>query len=103
MKHLFYIFLFLFFSLNVQAGENYVMIGDTISIVSNNGKQEIKTKKTLVKKNKEYPIYIAENGRCYIKKKSIKTNKEYKSYLPETISRQIAKELGIEYIEKQEK
>lgn len=85
---------------NAIAEEQYVMIGDSVSVVTsdNNKIVEVKTKKTLYKKGKEYPIYImASNGRCYVKRISAKNKKEYKIYLPETISKQIAEELGYSY------
>lgn len=50
------------------------------------------------KDGKIYPIYISKNGRCYIIKTS-KNGKEYKYYLGEEISKDICKELGIEYVE----
>lgn len=49
-----------------------------------------------------YPIYISKNGRCYIIKTS-KEGKEYKYYLGEAISKDICKELGIEYVETNKK
>lgn len=84
---------------NAIAEEQYVMIGDSVSVVTSDNKTvEVKTKKTLYKKGKEYPIYIlASNGRCYVKRVSAKNNREYKIYLPETISKQIAEELGYQY------
>lgn len=50
--------------------------------------------------NKTYKIFITQNGRCFIKRISAKTGKEYNKYLPEATSREIAKELNIEYKEK---
>lgn len=48
-----------------------------------------------------YPIVInRSSGRCYIWKKSSKTGKLYKMYMKEEISRQVAKELNINYKEK---
>lgn len=48
-----------------------------------------------------YPIVInRSSGRCYIWKKSGKTYKLYKMYMKEEISRQIAKELNINYKQK---
>lgn len=49
---------------------------------------------------KTYKIFISRNGRCYIKRVSAKSGKEYNKYLPEATSREIAKEMGIEYKEK---
>ena len=50
-----------------------------------------------------YPIYISKNGKCYIYRISKKTGNEYKYYLGEAISKDICKELGIEYIETNKK
>lgn len=48
-----------------------------------------------------YPIVInRSSGRCYIWKKSSKTGKLYKMYMKEEISRQICKELNINYKQK---
>lgn len=50
-----------------------------------------------------YPIYISQNGACYVLRVSKKTNKEYKSYLGAEISIQICKELNIKYSSKSKK
>lgn len=77
--------------------------GNTFSSVkqSNNRRSSnppVKTKYTY-KENKEiYPIYISmSTGSCFILKKSKRTGKEYRKYLGEEISRQICKEMRIEY------
>lgn len=44
-----------------------------------------------------YPIYVGATGSCYILRVSKNTGKEYKYYLGEEVSKQICKELGIEY------
>ncbi len=50
----------------------------------------------------EYPIIINNNtGRCYIYKTSAKTGKLYKSYMTEQVSREVCRELGYTYVEKQ--
>lgn len=54
------------------------------------------------KSDKIYQIYISKNGRCCIIKTS-KNGKEYKYYLGEAISKDICKELGIEYVETNKK
>lgn len=52
-------------------------------------------------KGTKYPIIINKSsGRCYIWKTSSKSGKLYKSYMKEEISREIAKELNINYKEK---
>ena len=52
---------------------------------------------------KTYEIYLSKNGRAYIKRVSAKTGNTYNKYLPEDVSRQICKELGVEYVEKAKK
>lgn len=63
----------------------------------------ITTKKTdfiyIDKKYVEYPIYISKNGRAFIIKTS-KNGNNYNYYLGEKISKEICKELNIEYKEK---
>lgn len=51
--------------------------------------------------NEKYPIYINNNGRCFVYKLS-KTGKKYRYYLDEIISRKIAERLGIKYTYKQD-
>lgn len=47
-----------------------------------------------------YPIIINKaNGRCWVWKKSSKSGKMYKAYMKPEVSKQVAKELGIPYIE----
>lgn len=48
-------------------------------------------------KGTEYPIYISLKGSCYIIKTSSKTGKEYKHYLGSKISKEICRDLHIEY------
>lgn len=48
-------------------------------------------------KGVQYPIYMGSSGSCYIKKVSKKTGKEYKQYLGEEISKDICKQLNVEY------
>lgn len=45
----------------------------------------------------EHPIYISNNGSCFVLKKSKKSGNEYRKYLGEQISREICAELGKEY------
>lgn len=54
-------------------------------------------------KGNTYPIYMGKTGSCYIKKVSQKTGKEYKQYLGEEISRDICKQLNVEYTGKSSK
>lgn len=59
---------------------------------------DIQTVYTYTIKDTTYPIWITRNGRCYVIRIS-KNGKRYKQYLEEVISRQICKELGVEYKE----
>lgn len=51
----------------------------------------------------EYPIFMGKTGSCYIKKISKKTGKVYKQYLGEEISRDICKQMNVEYTGKSSK
>lgn len=44
-----------------------------------------------------YPIYIGNNGSCFVLKVSKQSGKEYRKYLGEQISKEICAELGREY------
>lgn len=63
---------------------------------------DIKTIYTYTIKDISYPIWITKNGRCYIIRTSRNEN-EYKQYLEESISREICKELNVEYKNSQNK
>ena len=54
-------------------------------------------------KGNTYPIYMGKTGSCYIKKISKKSGNEYKQYLGEEISRDICKQLNVEYTGKSSK
>ena len=54
-------------------------------------------------KGESYPIFVTKTGSCFVNKVSQKSGKEYKKYLGEEISREICKELKINYIPKQKK
>lgn len=83
--------------------QSYTREGNTFSISSKSTIQ-ISTPFTWKdSKDNVYPVYMTSTGRAYILKMSAKTGKEYKSYLPEDVSRAMAKELGIEYKEKEKK
>lgn len=80
--------------------QTYTRSGNTF--ISSKGErvkaEPVKTKFTWKdSKGKEYPVYISPNGSCFIIKISAKTGKEYKNYLGPEISKQICKELNIEY------
>lgn len=51
--------------------------------------------------NEKYPIYINNNGRCFVYKCS-RTGKKYRYYLNGIISKKIAERLGIKYTYKQD-
>lgn len=49
-------------------------------------------------KNVEYQIFVTKGtGACFVNKTSSKTGNTYRYYLGEAISKEICKELGIEY------
>ena len=52
-------------------------------------------------KGVQYPIYVGKTGSCYILRVSKNTGKEYKYYLGEELSKQVCKEIGIEYKSKE--
>ena len=52
---------------------------------------------------KTYEVYLSKNGRAFIKRVSGKTGNTYNKYLPEQVSRDVCKELGVEYVEKPKK
>ena len=52
-------------------------------------------------KGVQYPIWVNPNsGRCFVIKTSKKTGNEYKQYLDAEVSKQVCKEMGIQYVEK---
>ena len=80
--------------------QTYTRSGNTF--ISSKGErvkaEPIKTKFTWKdSKGKEYPVYISSNGSCFVIKVSAKTRKEYRNYLGFEISKQICKELNVEY------
>ena len=79
--------------------QSYTRSGNTFTITSTKkAKSEpTKTKFTVEKDGKSYPVYMGSTGSCFILKTSSKTGKEYRSYLGEEMSRTICKELGVEY------
>ena len=76
----------------VRNGKNYIK-------VSQSETKEVLTEFTYTIKDVVYPIYVGKTGSCYIKRVSKKGN-IYKYYLGEEISREICKEIGIEYKKK---
>lgn len=72
--------------------------GNTFEISSSKTKSEpIKTKFTAKIGDTEYPIYITNNGSCFVNKTSSKTSKQYRYYLDAETSKIICKELNVEY------
>lgn len=49
------------------------------------------------------PIHISSTGRCYIIKISKKTGNKYYKYLPVEVSKEICRELGRKFVEKDDK
>lgn len=98
---LFLIVLFTLVNVNAQNKEtyNYERHGYVFSKKSADNK--LKTKFTWKdSKGVEYPIYInPDSGRCFILKPTA-DGKERRSYLAPELSKEIAKELGIEFKEK---
>ena len=95
MKKLFILLMFLL-SFTCMA-QDVVRKDKNFTKISQSDTKEIQTEFTYTIKDITYPIFISKNGACYIKRISRKTNKEYKQYLGEEISREICKELNIEY------
>ena len=85
-----------------MVAQSYTRSGNNfVAASSSRAKSEpVKTKYTYTKDGKTYPVYVGSTGSCFILKTSSKTGKEYRMYLGEEISRQICKELNIEYKEK---
>lgn len=81
------------------AQSNVVRNGNTFEYTTTRGTkaQPTKTKFTVKKDGKEYPVFVSSTGSCFINKISNKTGKEYRCYLGPEISSQICKELGIAY------
>ena len=48
-------------------------------------------------KGVSYTIYITSSGTCFINKVSKNNGKEYRYYLDSDISKEVAKEMGVEY------
>ena len=77
--------------------QDIVRNGKNFTKVYKKDTTEIKTEFTYTIKDIIYPIYISKNGACYIKRISKKTGNIYKQYLGEEISKEICKELNIDY------
>ena len=93
------------FSIEAKA-QSFVKNGSTFEQVStrSTGSKATKTQFNYKdSKGKDYPIFITQNGRCFVNKVSAKTGKEYKYYLNEDISKAVCKEMGITYVPKKSK
>lgn len=94
------------FSIEAQA-QSFNRKGNTFEQVASKKSSATPAIKTAYtwKDNKgaDYPIYITQNGRCFVNKVSGKTGKEYKYYLNEEISKTVCKELGVTYVPKKSK
>jgi hypothetical protein len=93
------------FSFEASA-QSFVKNGSTFEQVStrSTGSKATKTQFNYKdSKGKDYPIFITQNGRCFVNKVSAKTGREYKYYLNEDISKAVCKELGITYTPKKSK
>lgn len=101
MKRVIFILTFALFAGVICANAQEVKReGNNFTQVSNiKQANDTQTEYTYTIKDIVYPIWVTKNGRCYIVRTS-KNGNEYKQYLEENISRQICKELGIEYVEK---
>lgn len=98
MRHI--ILIIALFICTFASAQDIVRKGNTFEQVSSRGDKGTKTQYTWKdSKNNTYPIFITKKGRCFVMKVSSKTNKEYKYYLKEDISKQVCKELNIEYQE----
>lgn len=100
----FIISIFMMLALGVNNSSTYAQsvkrVGNTFVV---NKPAKSKSKPTQTKyiwedaKGNKYPIFIGATGSCYIVKVSKKTGKEYKQYLGEEVSKQICKEMNVEY------
>lgn len=86
-------------SVSVSQAQNYQRQDNTYKTVS--GATTSKENRTNfiweTSKGEKYNIYVGPTGSCYIKRTSSKTGKEYKQYLGEEVSKDVCKQLGIEY------
>ena len=99
MRKLFLIAMLIIASVSASYAQNYTKDGKTY-----------KSEKTIKQSSEretgftwedskgiQYPIYVGPSGSCYIKKISKKSGNEYKQYLGEEISKDICKQLDVEY------
>lgn len=82
------------------SAQGYTRNGKTFTQTATAKSKSEPTKTEFTWKDKEgvdYPIYISDNGSCFVLKKSKKSGNEYRKYLGEQISKEICAELGREY------
>lgn len=103
MKWLLFIIMFALFSIisvSVWA-QSYKRNGNTFEQTKNKigVKKDVKETPYTWKDSKgnEYKIYISSTGSCFVKKISNKTGKEYRHYIGIEASKEICKDLNIEY------
>lgn len=77
--------------------QDIVRNGKNFTKVFQSDTTEIQTEFTYTIKDITYPIFVSKTGSCYIKRISKKTGNIYKQYLGEEISKEICKELNIDY------
>lgn len=95
MKKLFILLMFLLpFACMAQ---DIVRNGKNFTKVSQIDTTEVQTEFTYTIKDIVYPIFVSKTGACYIKRISKKTGNIYKQYLNKEISKEICKELNIDY------
>ena len=102
MKRILFVMAALFAAITMsanQADSTIIRDGNTfIKTVTVHSPKSQATPYTYEIKDVQYPIYITQNGRCYIVRTS-KNGNEYKQYIPENIAKLICYEMGIEYKE----
>lgn len=87
---------------NAEENSGFSRINDSTFVETKVGDQRLtKTKYRWISRGTEYSIYInKKTGHCYILKTSKKTGKEYKSSINTAASKIVAKEFGVEYVDK---
>lgn len=105
MKKLITILAFFAIAFNMQAQSSFTRSGNTFKSVSVSSRAAKDTLRTPYffedSKGNRYNIIINKvNGRCWVWKKSSKTGRLYKMYMKPEMAKEVARELGIKYIEK---
>lgn len=104
MKHFIMAILLALLGVNNSSSyaQEFTREGNTFSSVQQNGRSSTPPIKTeFIYKDtdgKQYPIYCSQStGSCFIVKTSKRTGKPYRKYLGAEISKQVCREIGIEY------